>query len=500
MDATNTAAVAPAQRLRLGDHRLSPAWLVATLVAMLGGQQLLLWRFLDWVPFWTYPLAMLAIAGVCIVLVRMPGWSRESAPSVRLFATAAIFATLLLLLGGEGRLFYANTDWQVRNSVLHDLIEYPWPFVYAVRDAPDLLRAPLGMYLAPALAGKGLGADAADWALLAQNVLFLTILIALVATLFRETRSRWIALAIFWGFSGMDVVGALLAGRSLLGHLEWWNTAQFSSEVTLAFWVPQHALAGWTGAVLFLLWREKRLPLAALLTPLPLLAHWSPLGLLGAMPFAALAGIETLLRRRLRLADVVLPGAAALFAVPGLLYLASGSGAVGGQANGLPLNQYIALEALEAVPILLAVAFLRPRFGTGTLALVAALLIVVPFGQIGHHQDFSMRVSITALAILALIAADVLQRWSSAPRPLWRGVLVGVLAVGLVTPLSEIRRAIAFPPAPKMLCSYFGVVPGGADTYVTPFATVPALIAPHQPAQVRPVDPPNCYSGPWPDP
>jgi hypothetical protein len=51
-----------------------------------------------------------------------------------------------------------------------------------------------------------------------------------------------------------------------------------------------------------------------------------------------------------------------------------------------------------------------------------------------------------------------------------------------------------------MLCSYFGVVPGGADTYVTPFATVPALIAPHQPAQVRPVDPPNCYSGPWPDP
>lgn len=485
---------------RLADHGMSPAWLVTALVVMLAAQQFLLWQFLGHMPGWAWLLGPIALAGFCALLLRLPGWSSERGPSLKLFAVCVALSAILFVLGGEGRLFYANTDWQVRNSVLHDLVEYPWPYVYTVRATPDLLRAPLGMYLAPALAGKVLGQDAAQWALVLQNSLFLGTLLALGSTLFAAGRPRWIALGVFIGFSGMDILGAMLAGLRLSGHLEWWNVAQFSSTVTLAYWVPQHALAGWAGALLFLLWRENRIPLAAFLVPLPLLAIWSPLGLMGAIPFAAFAGVETLVRRRLTVADFLMPFATALFAIPGLLYLAAGSGAVGGQANQLPLSAYIALEIIDVVPILLAVAFQRPRFGNAVFALVAALLLAAPFGQVGHHQDFPMRFSIAPLAVLALMAGDALIRWRTSPRPFWRAVLIVVLAIGLATPLSETRRAIVYPPAPRMLCSYFGMVPGGADTYVTPLATVPRLIAPPHPAMIRPVDPPRCYAGEWPDP
>ena len=100
----------------------------------------------------------------------------------------------MLLLGGEGRLLSAPTDWYVRDAVLADLGRNPWPFLYEASGGPTLLRAPLGMYLLPALAGGG-GQRALDLALLAANTAMLGLLLALAAALFAPGKPRRIAVS-----------------------------------------------------------------------------------------------------------------------------------------------------------------------------------------------------------------------------------------------------------------------------------------------------------------
>ena len=491
--------VAPADR----EPRLaSPMLLVAILCFALGLDQLLLWSFLGILPLWSAVPAIVLVAVPSLLLMRQSGAGTVPLPDAKTIAIAAFVAALVFLLGGEGRLFYAHTDWQVRAAVLRDLTIYPWPFVYDVRSAPDLLRAPLGMYLAPAWIGKALGYHAAEWMLFVQNTALLTLLFALGTWLFDSPRTRWIALGIFLGFSGMDLVGQLMAGQPPQLNSERWNVAVFSSHLTQAFAVPQHGLAGWIGALLFLLWQDRKLPLAGLLTPISLLALWSPFAVMGIAPFAALAEIVSLMRREVRTPDLVLPATTLAVAAPGLLYLVSGSGVVGGGAAAINLSQYVIFELIEVGPYLLALALIgrRGRFGGATLAVTALALLVAPFIQVGTSNDFVMRASIPALAILALAVADVLAKPIETDRKLWRNMLVGAFAIGLATPAFEIVRAIVYPRAPAITCSYFGVVPGGFDTYIAPLARVHPLVAPDKPTRIRPKDPARCWSGKWPNP
>lgn len=477
------------------------AALAAVLLFLVAVPQVLLWHFLGLVSLGPTLCLAAAAAATCWWLARRLHQLRSVRLGAGRLLVCLTVAAMLVLLGGEGRLFYATPDWQVRGAVLRDLVEYPWPWTYRVAGGDAVLRAPLGMYLLPALAGKLIGVHGAEWVLAAQNGALLTLLFALGSQLFAAGRPRWTALGVFVAFSGMDIVGTLMAGKSVMRHLEWWNAAQFSSHVTQIFWVPQHCIAGWTGALLFLLFRRGLIPLTAFLAPLPLLALWSPLALMGVLPFAAFAAIDAVVGGRLARRDVVLSLASLAIALPGLLYLAADSGAVGSAAVPLPLNRYLALELIECVPILLAVAILRPRapFGGITLLIVAAVLLTVPLGQIGHAADFGMRASIPALAILAIGAADVLGRATDPARSLWRRVLLTVLVVGAATPLSEVLRAVALPPAPRALCSYFGVVPAGASTYVAPLSALSPQIAPAEPTRVTPREPARCWDGPWPD-
>jgi hypothetical protein len=492
--------------------RLTPVALVVLLGTGAALDQVLLWRFLGLIGDVGASVASLALLAVAAMAVRGAQQSTRNADAnaiktgvtitPSLLGICLLIALPLCILGGEGRLLYATTDWQVRGAVLRDLTLYPWPFVYDERGGPWLLRAPLGMYLAPALLGKVAGLCAAEFALLAQNTVVLGCLFALAAQLFDTVRTRAAALAAFLGFSGMDAIGQFLAGQPLRMNAERWNYAIYSAHLDQLYWVPQHALVGWSGALLYLLWRAGKLPLSAVLTPLPLLTLWSPLGLIGVLPFAAHAGIATLLRGPARISDVLLPAATTMLALPGLLYLVSASGSVGGGVAHLPFHQYVAFEALEVAPYLLGLWFVasRSRFGGATLVIGTAVLLLIPYGQIGSSTDFTMRASIAPLAVLALSVADALLRPARTGDALGRFIMAFALGVGLVTPAFESWHALSLPRAPRILCSYFGVVPGGFPTYVARLDRVAQQIAPHAPARVRPHDPARCWSTPWPEP
>jgi hypothetical protein len=499
------AAASPSRR-RLLDRTIAAHFLVTAIIAVLAVQQLILWRFIGFSPAWLYFLAAIGIAALCTALARAED-RNPGGPTLRCLLVCLCAALPLFALGGEGRFFYANPDWMVRDAVLRDMIVNPWPFSYTDRGVPELLRAPIGMYLMPALVGKVAGFDAAHVALLIQNSLFLALILALGSQLFGSLRDRFIALSVFLLFSGMDVLGTFFNPR-VPAHLEGWAEVQFSSHVTQVFWVPQHALAGWLGALLYLLWADGRLRPASLLTAMPVMALWSPLSLMGVVPFAAHVAVRTLRDRAIRPADIALPATAAMLALPALTYMQTASDAVGARIYDLPFLRYLVFELLETVPYILAAYAIGRgrRFAGATLAITALILVAAPYGQIGYWVDFAMRASIPALAILSVIMGDLVVSQTGGLRErAWRGAIIVTLAIGTVTPLSEIRRSLVYPPSPPPLCNVYRAAmasfgPIGVPTYLAPLSSMAGWLRPAAVTQLPARAPPKCWARPWPRP
>ncbi len=479
-------------------------WLLLVLAAWLMMDQLLLWRFLGLSNPFAFAAAMVAIAALLWQLWRASA-VLERIPMLRI-ALLFGFALTLYALGGEGRFFYANIDWQVRDAVLRDMAIHPWPFAYVPDGGePTMLRAAIGFFLIPALAWKAWGPTAGDIALLVQNSLLLTALLALGSTLFTTTRARALALLIVTLFSGADIIGQAIFQPAIEDHKEFWfDWMQYSAHVTQAFWVPQHALAGWIIALALMLWHSGQVPLRIPMMLAPLTLLWSPLPLIGALPLIGYAAWATWRGGTLRLGEVGWPLVASVLTLPALAYLGAGGDGVGIRPYPLQLAAwaiFIALEVLIwAVPLWLV---WRNRAGDRALLAVAVgWLLVCPFIQIGWSIDFMMRASIPALAIIALFAARTLV----GPHPRWVKLwLCGALTLGSVTGGSEVWRAIKLPPSPRGTCSFYGAwdvsfarYPKGS--HLAPVHAIPAPVRPATVQRVPVADPTPCWRGDWPRP
>jgi hypothetical protein len=426
---------------------------------------------------------------------------------VLVFGIAMLVSLGLFLLGGEGRFFYANADWQIRDAILNDMSTLAWPYAYALDGHAVILRAPLGMYLLPSLAGGGLS----EIMLLLSNSARMALLLTLAWLLFDSGKKRVFALCIFLLFSGWDIIGNWLYGKAGVpiswDHLETWNLGfQYSSHITQAFWVPQHAIAGWACALIFLLWRKGLAPIGWFAATVPLVAIWSPLAIMGTIPFVLLAGFTTLLQRNFNQRDVMLAVIAFFVALPALLYMQVDAFNLGSEIRDAPATIYILLFAFEVAPFILLPLLDRTNSGLERLTLWTILLclIVMPFWKIGINSDFQMRASIMSLALLALAFSEWLIRAVEKQPRSKAAIAFAVVAItlGAATPVFELRRTLTNGPSPLPRCSLVGVwdkQTGLIASYETYLANVdslpkalkpiPVLAATHQPNK--------CWDRPW---
>lgn len=433
----------------------------ALLLALLALDNLLLPAYLGLSPF-VVALAVVVFGAAIGWLALRPFAGAVQVP-LRVIGISFVVALGVFVLGGQGRLLFANADWQVRDAVLADMAGHPWPFAYMLNGAAVFLRAPLGMYLLPALAGRG-----HEWALLLSNAVRLALLLSLGWQLFDTNAKRWFALAGFLLFSGWDAVGMLFMGwlgaHQTWDHIETWSLGyQYSSHVTQAFWVPNHALAGWTCALTYELWRRGKAPIGLFAAAVPLTAIWSPLALMGAMPFVAVAGVITLARRAFTRADVALAGLALVLALPCLWFMSIDAGSVHkGVSWPVGVVIYIAIIAFEVLPFVVPPLLSRGSDGTQRLTLWVALLclMLMPCYQVGSSVDFQMRSSIMPLAIVALAFVGWVARLFD-QRSVWSRAALAyglvALAIGAVTPAMELHRTLVMRPTPGPRCSLVGV-------------------------------------------
>lgn len=178
--------------------------------------------------------------------------------------------TAWCFLSGIGNLYYQSEDWSARNAIYRDLIRFDWPVIYPEKNAALVYY--IGFWLPPALIGKlfyGISADldvawiAGNLALLVWSIVCIVVVMLMTMMYLKVVTKKhfWIALAIFIGFSGMDIVGTVIRGYvysvPIPNHIEWWTIYQYSSMVTCLGWVFNQAIICWLATVCFI--SEKKL-------------------------------------------------------------------------------------------------------------------------------------------------------------------------------------------------------------------------------------------------
>ncbi|MEP6885088.1 MAG: hypothetical protein ABJC66_10110 [Gammaproteobacteria bacterium] len=435
--------------------RVAIAYIVLPLLIFLVG----------WLAVWAaLPLVGCVVYSLRSLFVAPPAMARF--PVTPLQITVAVFVGCAwTVFGGTEHLFFANSDWHMRDAILHDLVVSPWPVGYGELDGKEiLLRAPIGYYMPAALIGKWVGLAGAHWAMSAWTAIgaiaFLLQVLSLTPS--RPSTAVCVALVLVF-FSGFDIVGGIIsvprfvATWDIARNLEWWaGSYVYPSMTSQLFWAPNHSLAGWL--TIGLLCRNSDRTQVDAILPIVVIAVvlWSPLAALGVAPFVVWKAVAGVVRdRSWSVADPRAWAPALLVGIVICAYLTLDIGripkslgvAVDGYANLwsdlLRQAQFFLLEAgLIGFAVL---AIMR----SSQVVLALGILALLPLVNFGSANDFVMRVSIPSLAVLAIACCLALTRPSQdlrAVRKKW--VLGGMLVVGAMTPFQEFARAIVVPAWP----------------------------------------------------
>lgn len=358
-------------------------------------------------------------------------------------------------LSGAGGWGHQNLDWNKHNMMLRDLTQRSWPVDHVFLRPEGSKSVPLVYYVDYYLPAAAIG-KLAGWRA-ANHVLFaFTAVGAVLASLWFALLSRrnaFLATLLFVCLSGLDVAGFLLwSGRPITAttHLEWWAglmKLQYSSNTSLLFWVPQHALAGWilTGLLVHQAGSLKTCRSASFAVGLG--ALWSPFVAIGLLPFTVTAAVLCRLRGAFSFANVA--GGPLLCVVAAAFLLAS--------AGSIPHGWWF--DASQASEWTVLMAFYLLEFGLVALLSVPArnavgpprafwwvaiaCLIVLPLYRVGLFNDFTMRASIPALFVFwSFVAARLLGRpWNARTIALLVLVLLGACTAG-----TEIARSVTKYP------------------------------------------------------
>jgi hypothetical protein len=398
---------------------------------------------------WFQPLIGIPAAAITI----WTAWSiarglvSSPLPSRRSLAFILLIAIVWTWLAGIGGFFQQMPDHNFRNALLHDLIDNSWPVLWNTKDGVVALDYYLGWSLIPALVGKALGWKAAIYAMAAICAagMFLVLLVFV-----RVVGSwRWWIPLVFVLWSGMDILGWAVRTRlSFEGmlYLGTWSYPPlwYLSNMINYFCTPHLALPAW---LLTLIVAGRRvgprgvLGLSALLFPL------APYHMVGLLPFAAWGaiqgddGIRQRLARLPTLENILLPLVALAMCAP--FYLANfGAGQGSGwffENSPSSMSPWVILAVFLLVEVLIVGAAIWMCGQRDFLLLLALLVLcIVPLRQSGLSNDLALKVSIPGLAILTVYTAKALLTKTGS----WaRWVLIGVFAIGVVTPVHEVWLA-----------------------------------------------------------
>ncbi|MCD7796925.1 MAG: hypothetical protein LUG95_04795 [Clostridiales bacterium] len=109
--------------------------------------------FLSWLNIFVGVAASaLLIFADCLVLKNKTSGKMILTVEKKKLLILFVVALIWCWLGGTGGFFYQYLDYNWRNAIFHDLINYDWPVIY--EETQRMLDYFIGVWLFPALVGK----------------------------------------------------------------------------------------------------------------------------------------------------------------------------------------------------------------------------------------------------------------------------------------------------------------------------------------------------------
>ncbi|MFH0867359.1 MAG: hypothetical protein V1904_14295 [Bacteroidota bacterium] len=344
-------------------------------------------------------------------------------------------------MSGVGGISSQNSDYSKHNAVFRDLITLDWPVFY---DGNSALIYYVAYYLPAAIVGKLFGWSTANIAIIIWTISGVCLFVLWVSV--NAKTNVIISVFVIIIFSGMDFIGNVLYGHFPGGteHMEWWNRIiimQYSSNTTLLYWVPQHALGGWiVSSVLIYLFKRKRLERSIFLF-ISLSLLWSPFITIGLSVFiiALLIGRSWKIKSYISVHNLI---GVFLSVIIVSYYISSNRYGLGLHDFSWRLINYndnwhrlLIMYLLEFG--LLAFVIYKNFNSSDKIMLIAAVLflLLIPFYIIGIYNDLGMRSTIPALTIVMCFSAQALR----CRKPIW---IIIILLIGSLTAVPEILRPV----------------------------------------------------------
>ncbi|AWV97861.1 hypothetical protein [Arcticibacterium luteifluviistationis] len=351
--------------------------------------------------------------------------------SVKSILLAALVIFIWVAFSGAGGMGYQYSDIFKSNTLVLELTQKPWPLEYEVDGERMFLSHYLGYYLpGPALVGF-LGYK------VVQLFHFFYTLLGISLGMFwlgRFTKQNLSSFALFFILFGGISTFALFSKYGLEafpqlwdrvinhGYLFWLNSKEviplnYMAINDMLYWTPQHVIPSLFGIGLLL--NDTFIDKDIRFTPftISLLAIWSPLVLVGILPFFLFSLFYMRFKGIWNFTNLFI--APVIFGVVAVFLLAIESGELVKNfiitdlsEKGISVFQQLYVYAhflffevlIWAIPIYLV---LRNRFEKGNkkLFLFAVLLLVtIPLYRFGLWNDWCNRVSMPALVVLAIFA------------------------------------------------------------------------------------------------
>jgi hypothetical protein len=387
--------------------------------------------FMGWTKLeFGIPLSFLLLVGIYNYAKSLDFTLKEYF-SIRSILFASLIIFIWVAFSGAGGMGYQFTDIYKINTLILELTQNPWPLSYDVDGERMYLSHYLGYFLpGPTLAGF-LGYK------FVQLFLFLYTFIGTLLGMFwlgRFTKKSFTSFSLFFIFFGGISTYALFSKYGFdaflqlwdrvinHGYLFWLNSKEtiplnYVSITDMLYWAPQHAIPCFLGIGILL--NDTFIDKDIRYTPfiISLLAVWSPLVLVGILPFFLFSLFYLRFKGIWNFTNLFI--APVIFGVIAVFLLAIESDELVKHFIFTALNEngvsvfeqiyvyihFIFFEVLIwAIPIYLV---LRKRFEKGKkelYLLTIILLITIPLYRFGLWNDWSNRVSMPALVILAIFA------------------------------------------------------------------------------------------------
>ena len=372
-----------------------------------------------------------------------------------------VFVFLICITAGQGNLFYQSDDWHWRNAIFRDLINMEWPVHYDNTNAT--LTYYTGFWLLPAVIGKIclIFGETTSWFIANITTLIwcsigVSLCILWIIKLLKvDTKKKLlIMLVVFFGFSGLDIIGILLMNemeiiRSL--HIEWWaGYFQFSSIITQLFWVYNQCVAAWLIVLMFI--GEKKINNYFLLFLLCL--PYAPLPMIGLIPLFAVRGVKYLIEKikEKNILEFIkemfsIQNILALITILPIYYLYYCSNSAIGSSGRFRVDTdilttygmvYLAIFYFLEVGIY--AIFLAKKNMKNELFWTATIsLLFIPLFRLGLDRDFAMRASIPSLLIITYYLIEYMLNIDT--KSIKNTILIIIFALGCITPIIEYSRA-----------------------------------------------------------